>query len=250
MKTKINKLLTKGKAIFLAYDQGIEHGPTDFNDRNVDPSYIIDIAQKGKFNAVVFQKGLAEKYKSEIKKSKVPLIIKLNGKTNLYDGEPISKQNCSVKYAKELGAIGVGYTIYIGSKYGNDMLAEFGKIVEEAHRTGLVVVAWVYPRGKAVEKRKKEELMAYAARVGLEEGADIIKIQYHGTKKDLAWAIKSAGKSKVIISGGSKKDEKIFLKEVKDIMSAGAIGLAIGRNVWQHEKPLEISKKIRGIIWK
>ena len=77
----LSKITKKGKALFLAYDQGLEHGPTDFNDKNVDPKYIINIAKKGKYNGVVFQKGIAEKYQSEIKKSKVPLIVKLNGRT-------------------------------------------------------------------------------------------------------------------------------------------------------------------------
>ena len=82
----LSSITKNGRALYLAYDQGIEHGPEDFNDNNVDPLYIIDIAKKGKFNGVVFQKGIAEKYYNEIKKSKVPLIVKLNGKTgnNLY----------------------------------------------------------------------------------------------------------------------------------------------------------------------
>ena len=74
----LKKITKKGKALFLAYDQGLEHGPTDFDDKNVDPNYIIEIAKKGKYTALIFQKGIAEKYGKEIKKSKVPLIIKLN----------------------------------------------------------------------------------------------------------------------------------------------------------------------------
>ncbi|HOR52560.1 MAG TPA: fructose-bisphosphate aldolase, partial [Candidatus Pacearchaeota archaeon] len=79
----LSKITTRGKALFLAYDQGLEHGPSDFDDKNVDPKYIIEIAKKGKYNGIVFQKGIAEKYNQEIKASKVPLIVKLNGKTNL-----------------------------------------------------------------------------------------------------------------------------------------------------------------------
>ena len=48
--------------MFLAYDHGLEHGPSDFNDVNVDPNYILDIAVKGSFGAVILQKGIAEKY--------------------------------------------------------------------------------------------------------------------------------------------------------------------------------------------
>jgi class I fructose-bisphosphate aldolase len=246
---KLDKITKKGKALFLAYDQGLEHGPTDFNDKNVDPKYIIDIAKKGKYNGIVFQKGIAEKYNKEIKKSKVSLIVKLNGKTNLFKGEPISRQLCTVEEAIRLGASAVGYTIYIGSDYEDEMMQEFENIQREAHNKGLPVIVWVYPRGKSLEGKKKEELMEYAARTGLEIGADIIKIQYVGKLKDLQWAVKSAGKARVVVAGGVKKGEKEFLNQVKEIMDAGCIGLAVGRNVWQDKKPLEITKRIRDIIW-
>jgi len=154
-KIKLNKIMRKGKAFFLAYDQGLEHGPTDFNDKNVDPNYIIDIAKKGKYTGIIFQKGIAEKYNSEIKKSKIPLIVKLNGKTNLVKGDPVSIQLCTVKEAIKLGAVAVGYTIYIGSIHENKMLNEFEKIEKEAHSLGMPVVLWIYPRGKSIKGNSK-----------------------------------------------------------------------------------------------
>lgn len=246
----LNKLTTKGKTLFLAYDQGLEHGPSDFNDKNVDPKYIIEIAKKGKYNGIVFQKGIAEKYNKEIKASKIPLIIKLNGKTNLFKGEPISRQLCTVDEAVKLGAAAVGYTIYIGSDYEDEQFQEFENIQREAHKENLPVIVWMYPRGKSVEKKKPEELMVYAARIALEIGADIVKLQYIGKEKDLKWAVKSAGKTKVVVAGGTKKGEKELLTQINEIMNSGCIGLAIGRNVWQHPKPLEITKKIKDIVWK
>ena len=248
-KIKLNKLMTRGRALYLAYDQGMEHGPSDFNDENVAPLYILNIAKRGKYNAVVFQKGIAEKYYYEIKKSKIPLILKLNGKTNLFKGEPLSRQLCTVQEALKLGAAAVGYTIYIGSEYESLMLKEFEKIEEEAHSKRIPVAVWIYPRGKSVANKDENELMVYAARVALEIGADIVKLNYTGDKKKLAWAVKSAGRTKVVVAGGVKKDEEIFLKQVKEITNAGAIGLAVGRNVWQNEKPLEITKKIKKIIF-
>lgn len=250
MKIKISKILRQGKAMFLAYDQGLEHGPTDFDSKNVDPKYIIDIARKGKFSAVIFQKGIAEKYNDEIKKSKVPLIVKLNGKTNLYKGEPYSRQLCTVREAIKLGASAIGYTIYLGSEYEDEMLNDFEKIQIEAHNKGLPVIVWMYPRGKSVKGKSKAKLMAYATRVGLEIGADIVKIVYNQNKNDLKWAVKAAGETKVVIAGGAKRDEKEFFKQVKDMISVGAIGLAIGRNVWQAKDPIKISNKLREIIWK
>jgi class I fructose-bisphosphate aldolase len=246
---KLDKITKKGKALFLAYDQGLEHGPSDFNDKNVDPNYIINIAKKGGYTGIVFQKGIAEKYNKEIKKSKVPLIVKLNGKTNLFKGEPISRQLCTVEEAIKLGAVAVGYTIYIGSDSEDEMFQEFENIQREAHSKNLPVITWIYPRGKSVEKKSKEELMEYAARTGLEIGADIIKLEYKGALKDLQWVVKSAGKTKVVVAGGVKKGEKEFLKQVREIMNAGCIGLAVGRNVWQDKKPLDVTNKIKKIVW-
>ena len=246
----LRKILTKNKALFLAYDQGLEHGPADFNDKSIDPKYVIDIAKKGKYNAIILQKGIAEKYKKEIKKTKLNLILKLNGKTNLVKGEPLSCQLSTVSEAIKLGADAVGYTIYLGSIHENIMLKGFEKIQREAHAKGLPVIAWIYPRGKSIRGKSSRELMAYAARTGLEIGADIIKIQYNGNPKDLKWAVKSAGKTKVVIAGGVKKNEKILLKQVKEIMQSGCIGLAIGRNIWQDKNPTGITKKIKKIIFK
>ncbi len=250
MKVKLNSILRKGKAFFLAYDQGMEHGPIEFNEKNVNPKYIIEIAKKGKYTGVIFQKGIAEKYSSEIKKSHVPLIIKLNGKTNLNKGEPLSRQLCTVKEAIKLGAKAVGYTIYLGSQYESIMLKEFENIEREAHSLGLPVIAWIYPRGKGIKGKSKKELMAYSARVALEIGADIAKMHFSGSLQDLKWAVKSAGKCKVVIAGGMKENEKIFLKQAEEIMKSGAIGLAIGRNIWQSKDPLEISNKIKKIIFR
>ena len=246
----LKKILRKGKALFLAYDQGLEHGPTDFNDKNVNPSYIINIAKKGKFTGMIFQKGIAEKYQQEIKKSRVPLILKLNGKTNLSKGEPISTQLCTVKQAVKLGASAVGFTIYLGSRHEAEMLKQFEKIQRESRKANLPIIAWIYPRGKSIKNKSEKQLTAYAARVGLEIGADIIKIKYKGNPKDLAWAVKSAGRTKVVIAGGMKKSEPTLLKQTKQIMQAGAIGLAIGRNVWQNKNPLQLTNELKKIIFK
>lgn len=251
MKPKLGKIMRDGKAIFLAYDQGLEHGPTsDFNDKNVDPLYILDIAKKGKYQGIIFQKGIAEKYSKEIKKSRVPLILKLNGKTKIYKGEPISPMIATVKEAIEFGASAVGYTIYIGSAHEKEIIEEFETVEREAHKKGLPVITWIYPRGKSVKNDISKEMISYSARTGLELGADIVKLKYGGNPDDLKWAVKSAGRTKVVVAGGTKKGEKAFLSQVREIMSAGASGLAVGRNVWQHPKPLELTKRIQKIVFK
>ena len=149
----LSKITRDGKAMFLAYDQGMEHGPKDFDGENVDPDNILDIATNGNFTAVIFQKGTAEKYYSNTKfVQKIPLILKLNGKTNLVDDpDPYSPLICSVEEALSLDVSAVGYTIYVGSKHEPEMFKEFSKIEKDAHERNIPVIGWMYVRGSGTE---------------------------------------------------------------------------------------------------
>lgn len=235
------------KRLYLAYDQGMEHGLSDFDYRNMDPLFIINIAKHG-YSGLIVQKGIAEKYGREIKKARIPLIIKLNGKTNIVKGEPLSRQICSVKEAKKLGAFAVGYTIYLGSEYEGIMLHEFSEIEREAHSLGLQAIAWIYPKGKSTEGRSKDELMEYSARVGLEIGADVVKLKYSGNPSALKKAVRAAGRTEIVISGGEKTTESKFLKTARDVMACGVSGMAVGRNVWEAKDPIALTKKLKRIV--
>lgn len=250
MKNNLDKITKNGRALFLAYDHGMEHGPADFDDESIDPAKIVEIADSGFFTGLICQKGIAEKYYDK-NKNKVPLIVKLNGKTSLHPGEePYSPQICSVEEALNYGAVAVGYTLYVGSAHEAKMMKELAEIEEEAEEERIPVTAWMYPRGKAVAgKEKSKEMLAYAARLGLELGVEMIKIPYTGDKESFSWVVKAAGKVKVVVAGGSKMKEEEFLAMTRDILEAGASGLAVGRNVWQANEPLKIAEKTSNIIF-
>lgn len=130
------------------------------------------------------------------------------------------------------------------------MLQEFGEIQEEAHEEGIPAIAWIYPRGEAVKNDTAPEIVSYAARAGLEIGADAVKIKYTGDSASFRWAVKSAGVSKVFMSGGPKAPtDETFLTQVKGAIDAGATGLAVGRNVWQHADPFKMANGLREIIF-
>lgn len=243
------KIVRNNKVLILAMDQGMEHGPTDFNAKNINPEYVCKIACLGHFSGFAVQKGVARLYKENYS-GKVPLILKLNGRTNIVPkDECYSSQVASVKEAVELGADAVGYTIYVGSPHEADMFREFGAIEQQAHDYGLACVVWAYPRGRYVKDEKSPEMVAYAARVALELGADVVKINYPGSVDSMKWVVASAGRCKVISAGGSKQPDAEFLAKVKDIMAGGGSGLAVGRNVWQNENPEKISKEIAKVIF-
>jgi fructose-bisphosphate aldolase, class I len=243
---RMSKLMRNGKSLILAYDQGLEHGPTDFNEVNIDPSHVVEIARNGGFDAFVAQKGIARNYYVD---EKVPLLLKLNGKTAIYGKEPVAKQNCSVEYAVKLGASAVGYTIYIGSAHESEMMAEFGRIQEEAHEHGIPAILWIYPRGEYVKSDTAGEMVAYAARAGLELGADAVKVKYSGDPESFRWAVKAAGRIPVYMAGGPKtSNDEQFLRQVSECMKAGASGVAVGRNVWQSEFPLRIAHRLNALV--
>lgn len=270
-----NKIMPDGKAMILAYDQGFEHGPRDFleHPESANFEYILDIAIRGRFTGIVIHAGLAEKYADEIADSKVPLILKLNGKSELYTEEdPYSPQLYSVEDAITLGASAVGYTVYSGSKYEDDMLREFSKIIRQAHSKGILAIGWMYPRGKslfdrktvsktlklALEEQERTKLaidetaciVAYGARIGLELGADMVKVKYTGSPESFRWVVRASYPTKVVMSGGLKtKTDEEFLSRLEDVLAAGAAGVAVGRNIWQRKDPFTISGKIHQLIY-
>lgn len=239
-----------GRVLILAMDQGLEHGPSDFDSRNINPEYVLDIASRGGFTGLALQKGIAKHYK-ECWSGKVPLVLKLNGRTNIVPKEEIySSQVASVKEAVKLGADAIGYTLYVGSPREADLFRDFGKVQEEAEDYGLPCIVWAYPRGKHVKDEKSADVISYAARVALELGADIVKVNYPGSVEGMRKVVAAAGRCKVISAGGSKQTDAEFLAKVKDVIASGGAGLAVGRNVWQNENPMKITEEIKKIVYK
>jgi class I fructose-bisphosphate aldolase len=244
-------LVRDGKVLILAMDHGLEHGPVDFEPvpETIDPSNVFDFATHDAVTAMAVQKGVAETYYPSYEDD-VNLLAKLNGTSNLWMGEPDSAVNCSVEYAAEqLGADALGFTLYGGSNHEIEMAEEFRKAQERAREYDLPMVMWSYPRGQGLKNDRKPETIAYGTRLALELGADVAKVKYPGSKEAFEWAVDAAGEVKVVMSGGSKTDDYEFLKQVETVIDAGGKGLAVGRNVWQRENPLEILDALEKVIY-
>ena len=77
-----------------------------------------------------------------------------------------------------------------------------------------------------------------------------MKIKYSGSPDTFRWAVKAAGVIKVFMSGGPKApSDETFLAQVKGAIDAGAAGLAVGRNVWQHQEPIKMATALKEIIF-
>jgi class I fructose-bisphosphate aldolase len=262
-KARLHRILFKhglgnGTAIFLPYDQGLEHGPRDFfaNPASGDPKYIVKLAVEGGFNGIAIQIGLAEKFYWDYA-GEVPLVLKLNGKTEIpSDEEAFSPVHAEVEEAVRLGADAVGYTMYVGSPAQSADFEQYKRIRSDCEALGMPLIVWAYPRGSAVDaKGGKDSFYAidYAARTASELGADIVKVNFpnpakkDGAKKEYSEleigdqdavnaVVKSANRSLVLLSGGEKAGDEGVIEKARMSMEAGATGLIFGRNVWQRER--------------
>ncbi|MCI4330405.1 MAG: fructose-bisphosphate aldolase [Thermoplasmata archaeon] len=262
-----------GTLLVLPIDQGLEHGPVDFfqNPEALDPEYQYRLAHEGNFSAIALHIGLAEKYFHQYA-GEVPLILKLNGKTTIpSDAQSFSALTGTVEDAVRLGADAVGYTVYVGSPAQDRDFAQFQHVRAEADRLGMPVIVWAYPRGEAVAKKGgKESLYAidYSARVALELGADVVKLNYPvASEKDadspppyntlkltpeaaFRKVVQSAGRALVLVSGGEKVGDAELLEKVRMSMDAGATGIIFGRNLWQRPwaDALKITRELHAIF--
>ena len=254
--------LRNGTALFLPYDQGLEHGPRDFfaNPDASDPRYIIKLAISGGFNGIVTQIGLAEKFYWDYA-GEIPLVLKLNGKTDIPpDDAALSPLHGTVEDAVRLGADAVGYTLYVGSPAEAQDFAQLRQVRTDAQRLGMPLIVWAYPRGSAIEsKGGKDSFYAvdYAARTASELGADIVKVNFpHPEKRSgvknaydkefssqdaIDAVVRSANRTLLLVSGGAKAGDEAMLEKARQSMAAGATGLIFGRNVWQ--RPLDDSQR-------
>jgi class I fructose-bisphosphate aldolase len=260
-----------GTLMLLPIDQGIEHGPRDFfpNPASKDPEYQFRLAAEAGYSAIACQIGLATKYYPDYA-GQVPLILKVNGKTDVPPSdEALSTTNASVEDAVRLGADAVGYTLYVGSPRQDEDLHQLKGVREDCERYGMPLVIWAYPRGRDIEKKGGRDsfyAIDYGARLAMEMGADVVKLNmpkidpekdkdapapYNEMEVSQAEAIghcvQSAGRSLVVLSGGSKVDDETVLQNTREIMEAGGTGVIFGRNVWQREwsAALEIIEQIK-----
>ena len=260
-----------GTLMLLPIDQGIEHGPRDFfpNPASKDPDYQFRLAAEAGYSALACQIGMAEKYYPDYAGS-VPLILKVNGKTDIpSSAHAFSSCNASVEDGVRLGADAIGYTLYVGSPRQDEDLAQLKQVRQDCDRFGMPLVVWSYPRGEAIDAKGGATsfyAIDYAARMAMEMGADVVKVNMPviNAEKDkdapapynemqvsqdeaITQVVESAGRSLIVLSGGSKVDDATVLDHVRSVMDGGGTGVIFGRNVWQREwsEALEIIAQIK-----
>jgi fructose-bisphosphate aldolase/2-amino-3,7-dideoxy-D-threo-hept-6-ulosonate synthase len=222
-------------------DHGVTIGPVKGLE---NMQVIVDKLLDGGVDAFVINRGIAK----SVDTGNAGLIVHLSGIT-VHCPDPNNKvQVCSVADAVRLGADAVSVHINMGAEEEAHMLSTMATVACECDDFGMPLLAMMYPRGPNIKDPHDVDLVAHAARLGAELGADIVKTNYTGDAETFKQVVDSCPVP-VIIAGGPKAETNMdVLRMVKDSVVAGGAGLSIGRNVFQHENPKKIVKALSAIV--
>lgn len=230
-----------GKTVIIPMDHGVSVGPIHGLE---DMARIVSDISQGEADAVLVHAGIAK----TVDTNGMGLILHLSGATRLSSDPHFKAQVSTIKEAIRLGADGVSVHINVGSLREHDMLDNFSQIIEECDDYAIPTLAMMYPRGPSIQNEHAYDVVSHAARLGYELGADIVKTNYTGDIESFKNVVESV-KVPVVIAGGPKaKTDRETLQMISDAMKAGAAGVSIGRNVFQHRDPTKMTMALVDIV--
>jgi predicted phospho-2-dehydro-3-deoxyheptonate aldolase len=235
-----------GNSVIIPTDHGVTAGPIK-GIKSVKA--VAGLVASGGADAAIVHKGAAvfghRGYGRDL-----GLIIHLSASTSLGPDPNNKVLVATVEEALKLGADGVSIHVNVGAKDEGRMLFALGEISKSCMEWGMPLLAMMYPRGKRIKDEYSPETVAHAARVGAELGADIIKTNYTGDPDSFCDVVESCPIPVVVAGGPRTESEKDLLEMVEGAINAGARGVAIGRNVFQHDDPMLITHRICAIVHK
>lgn len=245
-KIRLERIMNRNtkRAIIVPMDHGISIGPVE---GIVDMEEAVGDIARGGADAVLMHKGLV-RCGHRSNGEDLGLIVHLSASTDLSPYNNTKTLVATVEEAIRLGADGVSVHVNIGDEKEREMLHQIGIVSEAADRWGMPLIAMVYPRGPKISNSFDAKLIAHCARVGVELGADIVKVSYTGDMDSFAHVVQSCCVPVVIAGGAVMDSTKAILEMVHDSVRAGGAGLSVGRNVFQHPHRVTLLKAIRGLV--
>ncbi|MDD2966894.1 MAG: 2-amino-3,7-dideoxy-D-threo-hept-6-ulosonate synthase [Desulfovibrionaceae bacterium] len=233
-----------GRCIIVPMDHGVTigacQGLLDMREA------VNDMARAGA-DAVLMHKGLI-RCSHRTYGNDVGLIVHLSASTDLAPSGNTKTLVCSVEEAIRHGADAVSVHVNLGDPNERLMLADMGRVAEACDNWGMPLLAMLYARGPKIEDGFDAATVAHCARVGVELGADIVKVVYTGTIPTFE-KVTEACCVPVVIAGGERMNStRDILQMVYDSIQAGGSGISIGRNVFEHPRRVELIRALRGIV--
>ncbi|OGC06054.1 autoinducer 2 aldolase [candidate division WOR-1 bacterium RIFCSPLOWO2_02_FULL_46_20] len=238
MENRLNQLMPEGKCFFMPIDHGYFQGPTRCLEKpgeTIKP--LLPYVDALFCTRGVLRSAIAAKIDK-------PIVLRVSGCTSMAGKDLANEEiTTSIDDIIRVNAAAVGVSVFIGSEYERQTLLNLTKMVNECEKYGIPVMA-VTAVGRETEKMEARYL-ALACRISAELGAKVVKTYWC---KDFEKIIEGCPVP-VIIAGGPKcETEKEVFEFVHDGMKKGAVGINLGRNVWQAPQPVASAKALQAII--
>lgn len=235
-----------GRTIVVPLDHGASVGPIQ---GLIDMRATLSGIAEGGASAVLMHKGLV-RCGHRRHGPDIGLIVHLSASTSLSPYPNAKSLVGTVEDAIRLGADAVSLHVNLGDETERDMLADLGTVASKASDWGIPCLAMMYARGPKVENEYDPEVVAHCARVGMELGADVVKVPYTGDPESFARVVESCC-IPVVIAGGPKLESvRDLVAMVADSVAAGGAGLSIGRNIFQSADVRATVQALAGVVHK
>jgi putative autoinducer-2 (AI-2) aldolase len=239
MKNRFSKIISPedNRCVMLAVDHGYFLGPTDglrVPRRTIKP--LLPYA-----DSLMVTRGVLRT--SVNPHANIPIVLRVSGGTSIV-GEDLSNECivASIEEAIRLNVACLALSIFVGSKYEHKTLVNLSKLVDMGERYGIPVLA-VTAVGK--EMNRDSRYLGLACRIAAELGAHIIKTYYCQNFEEVV----DGCPVPVIIAGGKKLDhETEALRLAHNALRDGALGVDMGRNIWQSNHPVSMIRAVQSIV--
>lgn len=239
MRNRLSQLIQPdGRCFFMPIDHGYFQGPTSKLEKpgeTVEP--LLPYC-----DALFVTRGVLRSCISPTVTK--PIILRVSGGTSII-GKDLSNEGIttSIQEAIRLNVAAVGMSIFVGAEYEHQSLMNLAKLVNECEDYGIPVMA-VTAVGKELEKREARYL-ALCCRIAAELGARVVKTYWCENFEKVVEGCPVP----VVMAGGPKcETEREVLEFVHDGIQRGAVGLNLGRNVWQSEHPVAMARALRAVV--
>ena len=224
------------RALMLAVDHGYFLGPTE---KLEVPKKVIAPLLKH-CDSLMVTRGVQRTSVSPT--TDTPMVLRVSGGSSII-GDDLSQEDItvSIQDAIRLNASALAMSIFVGSKYEYQTIVNLGKLVSEAEQYGIPVLA-VTAVGK--ELGKDARYLSLACRIAAEQGAHIVKTYYCDNFEKVVQSCPVP----IIVAGGKKIPERDALQLTYNSIKGGAVGVDMGRNIWQSKHPVAMIRAVRAIV--
>jgi len=237
MKNRLNRIINPktGKVVMLAVDHGFFQGPTT-GLRNLGKTVIPLLPYADAL--MITRGGLRNWIPPE---TDIPIVLRVSGGTSILKELSNEAITTTVEDAIRINASAITCSIFVGGEFEKQSIENLAYCVNEGQKYGIPVLA-VTAVGK--EMARDARYLGLASRIATEIGATFVKTYYC----DEFEKVVEAAKVPVVIAGGKKIEEKAALQMASDAISKGAVGVDMGRNIFQSDNPVAMIKAVRAVV--